>query len=70
MDHVRLDATRLKPARQPETVAAGFEGKRDPRDLLPGPDRLISPAMQPYRSGISVRQQPRDPFVRAVPKCE
>ena len=28
MDHVRLDATRLKPARQPEAVAAGFEGNR------------------------------------------
>jgi hypothetical protein len=24
MDHVSLDATRLKPARQPEAVAAGF----------------------------------------------
>ena len=32
MDHMRLDATRRKPARQPEAVAAGFEGKRDPRD--------------------------------------
>src|ERR1700747_3662767 len=46
MDHMRLDDTRRKPARQPEAVAAGFEGKRNPRDLLPGPDRLISPAMQ------------------------
>src|ERR1700682_3528224 len=32
MDHVRLYPTRLKPARQPETVAAGFEGQRNPRD--------------------------------------
>ena len=41
-----LDATRLKPARQPEAVAAGFEGKRNPRDCAPGPDRLILPALQ------------------------
>src|SRR6478736_1270407 len=46
MDHVRLDATRLKPARQPEAVAAGFEGNRNSRDCAPGPDRLILPAMQ------------------------
>jgi hypothetical protein len=32
MDHMRLDATRRKPARQPKTVAAGFEGTRNPRD--------------------------------------
>ena len=46
MDHVSLDVTRLKPARQPEAVAAGFEGKRNPRDRAAGPDRLIPPAMQ------------------------
>ena len=27
--NVSLDATRLKPARQPEAVAAGFEGERN-----------------------------------------
>jgi hypothetical protein len=47
-----LDATRLKPARQPEAVAAGFEGKRNPRDRAPRPDCLIPPAMQ----------QPKQPF--------
>jgi hypothetical protein len=46
MDHVRLDATRLEPARQPEAVATGFEGQRNPRDRAAGPDRLIPPAMQ------------------------
>jgi len=38
MDHVRLDATRLQPARQPEAVAAGFEGNRNPRDRAASPD--------------------------------
>src|SRR5438105_5574157 len=46
MDHVSLDATRRKPARQPEAVAAGFEGNRNPRDGAAGPDRFILPAMQ------------------------
>src|SRR5947208_13240264 len=39
MDHVRLYSTCLKPARQPEAVAAGFEGKRNPRNSAAGPDR-------------------------------
>jgi ribosomal protein S21 len=33
MDHVRLHPTRAKPTRQPEAVAAGFEGKRNRRDI-------------------------------------
>jgi len=46
MDRMRLNPTSHKPARQPETVAAGFEGQRNPRDIATGPDRLIAPAMQ------------------------
>ena len=46
MDHVRLYPMRRKLARQPKTVAAGFEGQRNPRDRAAGPDRLIPPAMQ------------------------
>src|ERR1700730_12467247 len=46
MDHVRLYPMRLKPARQPKAVAAGFEGNRNPRDRAAGSDRLIPPAMQ------------------------
>jgi hypothetical protein len=37
MGRVRFDPTRLKPARQPEAVAAGFEGKRNPRDRASRP---------------------------------
>src|SRR5690349_8718706 len=40
------DPTCLKPARQPEAVAAGFEGKRNPCDRAPRPDRLSPPAVQ------------------------
>src|SRR6202171_6357723 len=46
MDPVSLYPTRRKPARQPKAVAAGFEGKRNPRDRAAGADRLIAPAMQ------------------------
>jgi hypothetical protein len=34
MDHVRLYPTRTQPTRQPEAVAAGFEGQRNPGDLF------------------------------------
>src|SRR6476646_3209462 len=57
MDHVRLDPTRLEPARQPEAVAAGFEGNRNPRDLFTGPDRLIAPAMQQTKQPFGIRLQ-------------
>ena len=52
-----LDATRRKPAGQPEAVAAGFEGNRNPHDRAPGPDRLILPAMQQAKQPFWVRLQ-------------
>src|SRR5580704_7579766 len=54
MDHVRLYPPRLEPARQPEAVAAGFEGNRNPRDLFTGPDRLIAPAMQQAKQPFGI----------------
>src|SRR5689334_5123687 len=57
MDHVCLDPTRLKPARQPEAVTAGFEGNRNPRDSAAGPDRLIPPAMQHGKQPFWARLQ-------------
>src|SRR6516165_2453864 len=57
MDHVRLHPTRLKPARQPEAVATGFEGNRDPRDGAAGPNRLIAPAMQHGKQPFWARLQ-------------
>jgi len=57
MDHVRLDAARRKPARQPKAVAAGFEGNRNPRDRAPGPDRLVLPAMQQTKQPFGARLQ-------------
>jgi hypothetical protein len=57
MDHVSLNATRRKPARQPEAVAAGFEGQRNPRDRAASPDRLIPPAMQQAKQSFWARLQ-------------
>ena len=54
---MRLYPTRLKPARQPEAVAAGFEGQRNPRDRAAGPDRLIPPAMQQRKQPFWARLQ-------------
>src|SRR6201998_4163228 len=55
MDHVRLYPTHIEPARQPEAVAAGFEGKRNPRDRAAGPDRLIPPAMAQGKQPVWAR---------------
>jgi hypothetical protein len=57
MDHVRLHPTRTQPTRQPEAVAAGFEGERNPRDLFTGPDCLIAPAMQRAKQPFGTRLQ-------------
>src|SRR5258705_9550512 len=57
MDHMRLHPARPKPARQPEAVSTGFEGKRNPRDLAAGPNRLIPPAMQDGKQPFWARLQ-------------
>src|SRR5205823_3306003 len=57
MDHVRLDATCRKPARQPKAVATGFEGQGNPRDIAAGPDRLVAPAMQQGQQPFWARLQ-------------
>src|SRR6516162_4431472 len=57
MDHVRLDATRRKPARQPEAVAAGLESQHNPRNIAAGFDRLIAPTMQHRKQPFGARLQ-------------
>src|SRR6202048_4479508 len=57
MDHVRFDPASLEPARQPEAIAAGFEGQCNPRDLFTGPDRFIAPAMQQAKQPFRTRFQ-------------
>jgi hypothetical protein len=51
MDHVRLDAAALKPAREPEAVAAGFVGDGDADDWTPRFDRFTSKT--PSRLGVA-----------------
>src|ERR1700756_984053 len=57
MDHVRLDTTRLQPARQPETVAAGLEGNCNPGDRAAIPDLLVAPAVQEGKQPLWARIQ-------------
>src|SRR6185437_7925058 len=40
-----------------KTVAAGFEGQRNPRERAAGPDRLIPPAMQQAKQAFGARLQ-------------
>ena len=54
---MRLHPTRPKPARQPEVVTAGFEGQRNPLDLLTGPNCLIAPTMQYAKQPLCTRLQ-------------
>ena len=46
-----------QPARQPEAVAAGLEGHRDPVDRASGLGRLVAPAMQQRQQRRLVRLQ-------------
>ena len=55
---MHLYPTRLEPARQPEAVAAGFKGNRNPCDLFTGPDRLIAPAMQQAKQPLGWAAMP------------
>src|SRR5580700_6703187 len=57
MDHVRFDLARIQPTRQPEAIAAGFEGQCNPRDLFTGPDRFIAPAMPQAKKPFRTRFQ-------------
>src|SRR5580692_6899855 len=57
MDHVRFDPARIQPTRQPEAIAAGFEGQCNPRDLFTGPDRFIAPAMPQAKKPFRTRFQ-------------
>src|SRR5215472_8521957 len=57
MDHVRLEATRRKPTRQPKAVAAGFESQRNPRNIATGPNCLIPPAVQHRKQPFWARLQ-------------
>src|SRR6266513_1002485 len=57
MDHVRFDPARIQPTRQPEAIAAGFEGQCNPRDLFTGPDRFIAPTMQQAKKPFRARFQ-------------
>ena len=58
---MRLDATRLKPTRQPEAVASGFEGKRNPGGRAAGLDRLCQLFARWYRQHRAEQSLPEGP---------
>src|SRR5262249_49395242 len=54
VDDVDFDVARPEPARQPEAVAAGFEGDRDAFDLVSCLPRFFSPAIEQLQQGALV----------------
>jgi hypothetical protein len=54
MDHERLNAARLQPARQPKTISARFEGNDSPRNRSPGLDRLIAPSLNQLKQRVVI----------------
>src|SRR6516162_91617 len=61
-----LEGAGFEPSVPPSKRRPGRGGPR-PTTVVAG-DALCLMTHPAYRSGISVRQQPRDPFLRAVPK--
>jgi len=57
MDHMRFHLMRTEPACQPETIAVGFEGKHNPRDLTARPYCLVAPPMQQAKQPFCTRLQ-------------
>jgi len=58
MDHCAPRPQRaLSQRARPNAIATSFEGKRNPRDLLTGPDCLIAPAMQQAKQPFGTRLQ-------------
>jgi hypothetical protein len=49
-----FDAVSPEPARQPEAVAAGFEGDGDACDRAAGLARLCAPAVEELEEGVLV----------------
>jgi hypothetical protein len=54
VDHMRLNAPRFEPAREPKAVATGLKGYGDARDLVSRPHRFIAPAMEQRKQCILI----------------
>src|ERR1035437_5936414 len=54
VDDMGLYVMHSKPAREPESIAAGLEGNGDTRDFAPGPDCLVAPAVEQFQKRVFV----------------
>ena len=57
VNDMRLDAVSSEPARQPEAIAAGFEGDGNARDRAAGLAGLLTPAVEELEEGVLVRSK-------------
>src|SRR5260221_10166753 len=59
MDHVGINAASPQPTGQPKTIPSGLIRNRNPRDLLPRLDGLVTPTIQkPCRSTAATESNP------------
>src|SRR5258707_2315433 len=56
MDHVGINAASQQPTGQPKTIPSGLIRDRNPRDLLPRLDGLVTPTIQKLQQLFWIRR--------------
>src|SRR5258707_5957359 len=56
MDHVGINAASPQPTGQPKTIPSGLIRDRNPRDLLPRLDGLVTPTIQKLQQLFRIRR--------------
>src|SRR5260370_8348207 len=56
MDHVGINAASPQPTGQPKTIPSGLIRDRNPRDLLPRLDGLVTPTIQKLQQLLWIRR--------------
>src|SRR4051794_16699218 len=57
VNDMSVNAVSPEPARQPEAIAAGFEGDGNARDRAAGLAGLLPPAVEELEKGVLVRRE-------------
>src|SRR5260221_14021892 len=66
MDHVGINAASPQPTGQPKTIPSGLIRDRNPRDLLPRLDGLVTPTIQKLPQLFRIRRNLLQPFAIAA----
>src|SRR5208337_4900475 len=57
MDDVGFDLVHAQPTRQPEAIATGLIGDRNPRDRVAALHSLVAPAVQQSKQFLLIRSE-------------